>query len=619
MISIENIRLLKQKLPDIWNRLKDMDPELMNPSIQVCPSKKGDLTLKISQQGSESFFHSKYDPVQEAERWVEQYSQERIEKYSHVLFYGTGLGYHIQAFTEKFPHMTFSIYEINETILFYFLSHWSLRNKNLTNIFIENCKEDRVNFINKFTYSLKENVLFVPIPSYERIFSNQYNEFSKEFAEALSSKRFNINVDLAFEKLWTLNCMVNFKKTLSTPNMLLDKKRFFKDKPVVIVAAGPSLEEEIEQLRHIKENRLAYILSVGSAINALIEYGIYPDAACTYDPQFHNHKVFEKMEKMEIDSIPLIYGTSVGFETLIRYKGPMLHMITGQDTLSAFYLFEQGMSPGDIVNDAPSIAIVTLQLLSKLECSHIILVGQNLAFKNDQYYSSGIHYGPDLKIENMKESLILVEDVYGNPVYTYESFDRMRKTMEVTLSYFSDRKFINTTKGGAKISGTEFMHLDEIIKRYLTKPVVQDEWYRKKEISYDLNYVKMQKQTMDKAYNRVVKELEELNRVLLEVNNLLETNKLNKLQKLILKLDQIMAEFLDNEFYLVFLKPMNRVAWEHLTKQIDDMRKETNLRRKAIRIIQEFGGFIFVCKKDLDVIEPIFLEMQKEIMQVAEV
>ena len=59
-------------------------------------------------------------------------------------------------------------------------------------------------------------------------------------------------------------------EVLSIPNILMEKKGEFKKKPAIIVAAGRSLNEEIENIRHVIDNGLSYIFSVGSAINTLI-------------------------------------------------------------------------------------------------------------------------------------------------------------------------------------------------------------------------------------------------------------------------------------------------------------------------------------------------------------
>lgn len=160
--------------------------------------------------------------------------------------------------------------------------------------------------------------------------------------------------------------MKNFGEVLNTPNILLEKKGEFKDKPAIIVAAGPSLNEEIENIRYIKENGLAYIFSVGSAVNTLVYHNIYPDAATTYDPGKFNQNVFTKIKEKEIKDIPMVFGSSVGYETLLNYPGKKYHMITSQDSVSNYYLRNENNKPIDMVYDAPTIAVVTLQLLYEL-------------------------------------------------------------------------------------------------------------------------------------------------------------------------------------------------------------------------------------------------------------
>src|SRR5690606_9070724 len=133
----------------------------------------------------------------------------------------------------------------------------------------------------------------------------------------LQNRKSSIATDVSFQKRWTINSIKNFPIVLKTPNVLQDfDKNVFKDKPAIIVAAGPSLNEEFANLKYIKDNGLAYIFSVGSDINALIEHGIYPDAACTYDPKERNQHVIKIIKDRNIKEIPLILGSSVGYETL---------------------------------------------------------------------------------------------------------------------------------------------------------------------------------------------------------------------------------------------------------------------------------------------------------------
>ena len=264
--------------------------------------------------------------------------------------------------------------------------------------------------------------------------------------------------------------MKNFKEVLNTPNILLEKKDQFKDKPAILVAAGPSLNEEIENIRYIKDKGLAYIFSVGSAINTLIYHDIYPDAACTYDPTVHNQKVFEKTKERGIKEIPMIFGSSVGYETLVNYPGDKYHMITSQDTVSNYYLKNKDGKSINIVQDAPSIAVVTVQLLYALGFSPIILVGQNLAYRGKERHSEGVHYSSEVTEAEMKNG-IWVKDVYGNEILTNEGFNRMRQQMELYINGFPNINVINTTKGGAHIEGTSFIELKDIIDTDLNKKV----------------------------------------------------------------------------------------------------------------------------------------------------
>ena len=105
----------------------------------------------------------------------------------------------------------------------------------------------------------------------------------------------------------------------------------------------------------------------------------------------------------KITDIPLIFSSSVGFEVLQNYPGTsLLHMITSQDTISSYLLKLDNNTQLDGVKDAPSIAVVTIQLLYKLGFNPIILVGQNLAYADNKHYAEGISYASGLRIDPVK-------------------------------------------------------------------------------------------------------------------------------------------------------------------------------------------------------------------------
>ena len=134
-------------------------------------------------------------------------------------------------------------------------------------------------FFNQLVDKASGKYIHVVLSSHKNIFNEEYERFLELFKETIKDKKTSIGTNLAFQERWILNSMKNFKEVLNTPNILLEKKGAFKNKPAILVAAGPSLNEEIENIKQIKEKGLAYIFSVGSAINTLIHNNIYPDTS----------------------------------------------------------------------------------------------------------------------------------------------------------------------------------------------------------------------------------------------------------------------------------------------------------------------------------------------------
>jgi len=622
MNLIDNINFIREKLPLVWQEFDTQRAD--RGEIKTTQAKNGLPTLYVEVDGREVFLHSKYNPLQEAERLVDRF--ENVEEYEHVLFYGIGLGYHIEYLLKKYPHLTYSVYEPNEEIFLRFLEYRELNQvmplNRLRHIRIQ--KDKNINTQELADYlklMITDKVLFVSLPSYERIFSEEYRQFAALFKDLITNKTSQINAEAAFEKRWIINSLINLPKVMSTPNILHDiDKDVFKNKPAIIVAAGPSLEEDIEHIRFIQEHSLAFVFAVGSAINVLLKYGIFPDAACTYDPTPRNARVFERVVQEKIDTIPLIFGSSVGFETLQNYPGPMVHMLTSQDTISTL-LFKSVKNEEFIrVNDAPSIAVITLQLLFSLGCNPIILAGQNLAYKNEKRYASGIpYYDANNNVDrNELENLLQVEDIYGNKVYTTLSFDRMRKNMEIYTINIKGIEIINTTKGGAKIAGTRFQPIEDVIKERLNIPIDKD-WLKIGGSCYDREFFRKQFYFFKEQLLKLPDLFDELQDVLKNIEEKRESQYLDDLNSLFAKLDKIQNKLGKNIVYKNMIRPMNRVQFENLTQQIVKVKFDKNLDQKAKVIVEHFGKFLNSCRLDLSNLMRIWTNIEADLFEKKEV
>lgn len=609
MILIDNLNILKSSYTDIWNQLKQFEDKENRMLTEIEETRNGDKTLTITIAGKKIYLHSKYNPIREAETIVKSF--EDIDENTNIIFYGTGLGYHIQMILEKYKDIKYYIYEPIPELLYTFLSNINLKELNIDRLMGISTNFYR-NKIDKFVDRNRDKIKIVELPSHKQNFSSETEDFNEAILKLIKDRRRSLHTNYAFQKRWIINSMKNLKEVLSTPNIILEKKGEFKGKTAILVAAGPSLNEEIENLRYIKINGLAYIFSVGSSINTLIHNNIYPHAACTYDPTVKNQIVFEKVKEKGIKDIPMIFGSSVGYETLENYYGDKYHMIMSQDTVAGYFLRTEDDKAISIVQDAPSIAVVTLQLLYTLGFSTIVLVGQNLGYRGKERYSEGISYSSELTDKEI-ENGIWVKDVYGNEILTNEGFNSMRQQMESYIKLLLGINVINTTKGGANIKGTKFIELEHLIKINLNEKIVEENWISENKTRYDKEYLLSQIKRMDKTYEDVLKINKEYKSILNKIEKSINSRSFTQAENLYAKLDKELRKIENNDFYKMFILPMNRVQYKVLADSIDSLNEERNLYEKGRKIVDSFRGFIDICTRDIEMVEPIYEEMKEDI------
>jgi len=611
---IDNINLLRKNYRSVREYFRQNESNLQKEPVQVVNAKSGSPTLQVESNGKFYYLHSKYNPEQEAEQIVGKYEDD-VSQYDHVFFYGLGLGYHVEAFLGKHPDIDFTLYEPVPANFYHYMCHKKLDDlplRRLKNLFVETSVGERLNFLNRFAGQLNGNILLVVLPSYERLYPELYKGFINDFKEHVRSQRSALHTDLAFEKRWTFNSVMNFPEVLKTPNILHDvDKDIFKDKPAIIVSAGPSLNEELENLRYIKENGLAYIFSVGSAINALLKNGIFPHATFSYDPSEKNQYIFEEIPEEMTRQIPLVFGSSVGFETLQKYKGIKLHMLTTQDSVSSYYLEKSTQYLK--VNDASSIAVITLQVLFLLGFNPIILVGQNLAYKSGENYADGSKTGKlSYQATKIDKTEITVESTDGKQVYTNELFIQMRKQMEMYILHNKNTKVINTTVGGAKIEGTQFRPLSNVIAEILKTPVVQNGWFKTTN-HYDINVVRQRQSEMAQALNNFQTACHKLMAILNDIEACAMSGRDSELERLFAKLDDSFKKLHENPYFRVFIKPMGRVQLELQLKSVQRYRFHKNISEKGLKVVQAYRNFLLECNRNHSLIYPAYCELKKKI------
>ncbi|MDF2949157.1 MAG: hypothetical protein K0R07_1184 [Sedimentibacter sp.] len=618
----DNILFLKKNHPKLYEEIENSNACNLKSNLTLEDTRNNLKTIKVRKDEKDFYLHSKYDPLREAETIINKLEErESIDENSHVIFYGLGLGYHIDVFAQKYPNTSFSLYEPSVDVFQYFLDNTNLKklpSDNLEILLLEREPKYVDIFLNILFNKINKKVIIVDLPIYENVFNEQYKDFFSKFKEFITGKRINLHTNYSHQKKWIINCMKNLKEVLSTPNIVMEKFGSYKDKTAILVAAGPSLDEEIENLRYIKDNGLAYIFSVGSAINTLIYNNIYPHATSAIDPSAKNQVVFEMLKEKEITEIPLVFGSSAGYKNLESYPGKKYHMITSQDAIAIYYLKNEDGSEINVVSDAPTVAAATLQLLYLLGFDKIILVGQNLGYRDKKRYADGISYHNIVITDKEEEKAIWVKDVYGNDILTSNGFNSMRKQIESYIKLLPNINVINATKGGAKIEGTEFVELKDIIEGSLKERVTNEyglNELEKNKTRYNKEYMASQSRNMDKSYQNALKINKEYKAVLNKIEKAINNKNYTQAQNLYLKLDKELKKIENNDFYKTFILPMNRVQYKILADSIESMNKEKNPDEQGKKVITSFSNFIDICIADIEMVKPIYEEMNQSIYE----
>jgi hypothetical protein len=307
---------------------------------------------------------------------------------------------------------------------------------------------------------------------------------------------------VAGPKLQT-NTVLNSRAAIKSPgvNRLKDS---FKGKPVIVVAPGPSLEKNVNELKRAKGKAL--IIACDTATRILLKHGIEPDVVVTIDYQPLN---FFKLRGVDTSFAYLFPSLEVTPYTPINHKGRMFTYYHNEiserlfaDVLGAKGLIKTG---GSVLTDAFSIA-------RHMGADPIILAGVDLGFPGMRWYADGSFDDGKFtgNLRSNKVEQIEIEDVYGNPMITYKSFYEFLKWFKKTIRTMENTTVVDATEGGAKIEGSLIMTMSEAIDEYVREgenPVaVIDEIFESFNPPSNTDIlVKLEELTED--YGKIIKEL----------------------------------------------------------------------------------------------------------------
>lgn len=241
-----------------------------------------------------------------------------------------------------------------------------------------------------------------------------------------------------------------------------------KDVPAIVVAAGPSLNKNIQHLK--KAQGKAVIIAVDTIVTRLVTEGIIPDFVCSIERGSLVYEYFYK-DKNIPGNVTLVAPLLIDPRVFDSFKGELL--LPFRTEVNEFRWLQHilgiegnvGMLMG---MSCAHVAFGTAQLLG---CSPITLIGQDLAYGSEdgETHASGTSYDK-LTLSSSNKDDELTEGYSGGLVRTTRIWSLFRYWYERTIKEIN-LDVINATEGGAKINNTRQMSLEEMISQYCTQEI----------------------------------------------------------------------------------------------------------------------------------------------------
>lgn len=436
--------------------------------------------LKIVKDGQSYYLNGRRNSIEPAQKWFSKLGD--LQKNAPIFIEGVGNETYLCELAKQSKRsLAIIVYEPCLQIFIDFLKHIELKEmmEKHTIVFcvdgLEGMgKESLKIFIGRILmYEILPYARILITPNYDVLFPEQTIEFVKVCRDTAENGLIRFNTLKRFETFFVKNLFLNMRYLKDVYKTTHIPKVIPSDITGIVVAAGPSLNKNIHELKRAKGK--AFIIATDTAVKPLIRAGIVPDMFVIVDAKKPLHLV--KME--EARRIPLFTTADAASEILEYHEGMKFFANEGLKVVDRLFMHcDSEWGPG---SDGGSVATAAFYLLFKIGMKTIILVGQDLAFTNNRSHADGTF--EEKMPEKDTSRFPMIEGNNGDKVPSRQDFLIYLKWYNEFIEgckkehpYF---RVINATEGGAKIAHTEVMTLNEAIDKECTKEVNIQECFQK--------------------------------------------------------------------------------------------------------------------------------------------
>lgn len=250
----------------------------------------------------------------------------------------------------------------------------------------------------------------------------------------------NLNITLPYLR----NALIN-APLASGGDYLQQWQGMRKDRPALIVAAGPSLNKQLPILAQNQD--LFTIIAVDMVWPILKTHGIVPDAILALDPES-----VPSWPRNEIDE-GTAFCVDIGCGSKLLWSNDQNHLLTCANLAVYQILKELGVKVS-LLSTGGSVATSAFALAERLEANPIVFIGQDLALTGGKDHADGYINPYDAGVLSGRlEAGFDVEGYYGDRLRTERQLLTYKTWFENRIKALPEKLIINATEGGARIQG----------------------------------------------------------------------------------------------------------------------------------------------------------------------
>ncbi len=612
--AAQNMHYLKEKYNHTYNMLQNY-PNNDRLYQQIIMQDGLKNIIFPTSTGTELYLYERQNTVLSLALWMQSIA-EMLSKYDHILLYGLGLGYHLKLLLEHYPNKWIYVYEPDADMFMTALATEDfsslLSHPNVKAVGVGQTIEEKRQVIYPICNLAQGSCAFITIPFYEQRNPEELNRFREEFPVTVSEYNVNQSTLIRFKDDWMHNRLNHLATNLNSYSITGFKDRL-AEIPALIVGSGPSLQQDIETVRKLKSHCL--VIAAGSSLQALLHHEITPHIVVVVDGGPVVENIFQASESLQI---PIVYTSTSNYKVTDKTQASRIHVFDDTDRVTCYFMGEDEREP--VFRSLASVSGMAVQVAAYLGCTTIALAGQDFSFPEDRHYAEGVaHIGEQQRQATVQSADIYVDNVKGGQNRITLPYKVLQRNMEEVISWYPNIHFINTSKIGASIAGTEWLAAEQLYEQWQQGSVVQQDWFEKEIVHNAAGYGSERMEHTTAKLASVPGKLERIQQtlrgIIRQLSRLAELSRKNpqKCLNSMRVIERDWSSIVDEEVFNILFEPLLPAELQFFDSHLSLIIEEQNIIKKAKYFETYLGKIVQEISKTVPKLEGLYREAKERI------